>query len=426
MSEPPITFQEAEALRKAGQYPEAGAAFHRLWDEQGDAGSGWRYAQCLRKAGHPNAALQVIEQVVAQHPDDQWAGFELAWCIYEALVKPARDEGHLGKLLYAGQKMIEADAQDLPLRLTVFAIVKVAKAKGKWAVVSEWCDRLDPLQLSTEPNTVGERKTMPDRERWYFAKVKALVKLEQWAEARRLALEAAQAFPRRIDFRRWAAQARAGEGDAVGGIEELEKLARQGDPPWYIMADIAQMQHQLGEVEAALQRACKAALAPGEDKAKVRLFLLIAEIGLATGRPEIAAWHVALTKAVRRREGWPIRGELVQLEKRVTDALAQTDAPWPDLPGDAEGLLRGCEKIWHEQAMAGLERKTGVICHLPEGRKYGFIKPDDGGPNIYFRRREIPRRYAVVGQRVEFAIEPSYDPKKKQESVKAVDIRPIT
>jgi len=426
MPESPTTFQEAEALRKAGQYAAAGAVFHRLWDEHGDASSGWRYAQCLRKAGHPDAALQVIEQVVTQHPDDQWAGFEHAWCIYEALVKPARGEGHLGKLLYAGQRMIEVGAQDLPLRLTVFAIVKVAKAKGKWTVVSEWCDRLDPLQLGTESNTVGERQTMSDRERWYFAKVKALVQLRQWAEARRLALEAAEAFPRRTDFRRWAAQARAGEGDIAGGIEELETLVRQGDPPWYILADIAQMQYQLGKADAALQKACKAALAPGENKAKVNLFVLIAEICLAAGRPEIAAWHVALTKAVRQREGWPIRGELVQLEKRVADALAQTGAPWPDLPADPEGLLRECENIWREQATAGLERKTGVICHLPKGKKYGFIKPDDGGPNIYFRRREIPRRYAVVGQRVEFAIEESYDPVKERESARAVDIRPLT
>ena len=427
MSERLTTFQQAEALRKAGQYADAGPAFRRLWDEQGDASNGWRYAQCLRKSGHPEAALQVITQVVAQHPDDQWVGFEHAWCIYEALVKPASAEGHLGKLLFAGQKMVEAGAQDLALRLTVFAIIKVAKEKGKWDIVSAWCDRLDRQQLSTEPREMGGRRVISEQEQWYFAKVKSLVKLKRWPEAGELALEATQAFPRKRDFARWAARALAGQGDVEGAIAELEALASRGQPEWYLLSDLAELKLRNGQAEAAYPIACRAALAFGEDKAKVGLFLLIGQAALALERFDVAARHAALSRLVRVREGWRVSGEVTRLEAQARSGSKKAGQPLPDLPDDLRPLAALCRQDW-EQAVPSESRprpkerqrrssapgasgpfQTGRIKTYKEERGFGFIVPDDGGADLFFhisRVRGIERPEQGMAVRYQVADSP--------------------
>ena len=52
--------------------------------------------------------------------------------------------------------------------MVVFKILKSAKEVGKWDIVSEWADKLDPAKLSANPMTddkVGEGWS--DQALWY-------------------------------------------------------------------------------------------------------------------------------------------------------------------------------------------------------------------------------------------------------------------
>ena len=302
--------QQARQFYGAKDFEADGRLYHQLWDERGDAFSGGRYALCLRKCGYPQAALAVARQVAQKHSDDVYVRREVVWSLYEAEFKPAKERGDLGALVQAGQQILDLTDEALPVHLVSFAVISLAKDKMKWGLVSDWCDRLNRQELSTEPREMGGRRVLSEREQWYFAKIKSLVQLKRWEEARELALEAVQAFPRKRDFARWAAQALAGQGRVPEAIVELETLAQRGRPEWYLLSDLAELRLQNGEADEAYTIACRAALAFGEDKAKVNLYLLIGQVTLSLEQFDVAARHAMLSRLARAREGRSVPGEL--------------------------------------------------------------------------------------------------------------------
>jgi len=288
------------------------------------------------------------------------------------------------------------------VRLVTFAVIGAAKDKMKWNIVSPWCDRINPQTLSVEPREMDGRRVISEREQWYFAKIKSLVELKQWDAARDIAVEAMQAFPRKRDFARWAAQALAGQGTVAEAIVELEALLQRGQPEWYLLSDLAELKLRNDQTGEAYRLACRAALAFGEDKAKVGLYALIAKTALMLQRLDVAARHAALSRLVRAREGWSISADLVRLEKQACDAMTQSGATLPEIPDAVGPLLKLCRRDW-EEAVPADERPqpkqlrsrpsapvatratfTGQIKTYNGDRGFGLIRPDDGGKDIFF------------------------------------------
>jgi cold shock CspA family protein/Flp pilus assembly protein TadD len=414
-------YRQAEELRKDGQFAEALALFNELGQQNDDAFVGWRRAFCLRKLGHTHEALNVASQVAENFPEDEWVGREYAWCIYTHNLKPAQSDQDLPRVRKIARQIVELVDDPFIKKLVTFIVIDVAKARADWNLVNTCCNWIKTDDLSDEPTDFGERKGMSELERWYFAKVKAVIKLERWDEAECCAREAAEHFPRKTDFSRWRAQALAGNGHFEEAETELQALIRKGNAPWYVLADLARVTAQLGKPAEALRIASEAARTRGEDQAKVNLFALLAELALETGQAQTAALHVALVKAIREREGWPIKAELVELEQEMQMHLS--DEQTHDIPSDPRQLLKLCHRAWDEIMLSGQERYYGTVCRLPEEKNFGFIKPDDGTDDVFVLLRDVPRSAQEVGARVEYALESSYDHKKERESVRAVHVR---
>lgn len=424
MTTHPPDFASAEQLRKEGRFAEAEAIFRAIWEASPSPGAGWRMALCVRKRGAPAEALALMREVYRRFPEDAWVRSEAAWCVWAADLKPAGERLDVDAAREAARKMLALSDNALVLRLAVFGVVDAAREKGRWDVVSEWCDRLAPADLDQAPRRVGEAKLMADRERWYFAKVKALIHLERWGEARAAALEAAGCYPRRADFPRWAAAALLETGDPDGAARELEALVRQGDPPWYVLADLARLELRRNRFEAALRAGARAALHPGaEEKAGVRLFLVIARAALALGRREVAAAHAALSRFVREREGWPVDGEALEVERGLAESAPPGETP-PDIPADERRRAELFRAGWLELSGADTRRRRGRVGPVREDRSFAFILPEDGGAGVFVLLRDLPRAARREGTAVSFRLEESFDRKRNCASVRAVDLRP--
>jgi tetratricopeptide (TPR) repeat protein len=274
---------------------------------------------------------------------------------------------------------------------------------------------MTPEELKNVPPEGGKIR-ISDRERWYYASIRACLKLERWEQALELARKASEEFPGRIDFSRWNAQALAGLGQPGEALLEMEELLKKCRSEWYVLADYAELKAQLGERQEALRKACSAALMPGEKKAKVNLYLLLAKLFLADGREEQARIHVALTVGTRKEEGWSLPEELTRLAQRLGVSL--------DSGGqEGERLYGICRECWQREASEGKQWRKGVVINIPEGAHFAFIKCEDFEENIFVLQRDLPPAACRKGARVRFIEEASFDKKKNRESFRAIEVQ---
>lgn len=413
--------ETANNFLKENQFAEAGKLFRQVWEEENNAYAASKYLYCLRKAGYPEAAIKQGEKAFSQLPENVYVQRELVWAHYE-MVKAVKEQQDLQKLLQAASSLIKLKPDILPLELTVFAVIKLAKDKQDWRVVSTWCDKIAPAEITDETSGYNEHKIKSKRQQWYFAKVKSLIELKDWKPARSLALEAANIYPTEINFKRWSVLALANLENVEQAIAELEDLIIKNREEWYLYKDLCDLYLESEQQKPAFRFACKAALAPGEDKAKVTLYQQIAQIALALGKLEIAARHLELTKAIRQQEGWAIKANLEKLEADISRAFVKQRLTQRDFLNDIPQLIRLCRRNWKEESYRGLPRQTGIIASLHPHKTSAWIHAEDGS-DIFCLQKDLPPFLRKEQVKVNFALEKSWDKKKERFSVRAVDIR---
>ncbi|NMA27424.1 MAG: hypothetical protein GX934_06645 [Burkholderiales bacterium] len=452
---PTLSWTEAEAQRKAGQYASAGRAFHDFWNERSQAAAGWRYAFCLRKAGYPNPALNVALRVQRAHPEDPATRSEVAWCLYYARLKPAQAAESEEAVLQAARDMVKAGAEGLPLELAVFAAMSAAKGKGHWGEVARWCELLTPETLSDEPQEGPKGRKIPSpRERYYYARVKSLVHLQRWPEALQATQEACQAYPRNLEFLRWQAEAQAGLGNIEEAIRLLAPLERDRRVRWYHLADLARFLLEMERLDEAWKTARRALDLPAEDQARVGLLATMAKIALQRQDPEAAARHLAWCLALRREQGWPIPPPLTELRQRLDGVEVDWDASARNLralclprgqspsaadPGTAR--LRGRAPGEPVRSTTSGSNPTesrppplpdlaedgtliGTVTSFQSDRSFAFLKVGNR-ERVFVLTADLPESCRQDGARVRFAPVRNFDRKKQRESWRAGKVRVV-
>lgn len=409
----------ANDLVTHNKWQEAGTIFRELWESENNAYAASRYLYCLRKAGYPSAAIKRGKIALNQFPESVYIRRELVWAYYDYSIKPDEAKENLTQLIQAGKKILALQPDTMPKELTVFAIIKSAKQKEEWEIVSQWCDYLDPRLISAETLTTGDYKGKSKKEQWFFAKVRSLIELKQWKEARSWSLEASKNYPREIQFHRWSALALGYQGQEVKAIEEFQDLILKFREEWYILQDISELYSKINQPEIALKYACRAALSQGDEKLKVSLYESIAQQSLGLNKLEMAAMTLNLCKIIRQEEGWSIKQSLHQLESNIKQQFEAQQLIWKtDLSG--QELKKLCLKFWKNEVHSDQPRYYGIIDSLPADKKHGWILGDDGR-RIFFLQRDLPRHLRQEKLKVSFLLEESWDRKRDQSSMKAVN-----
>lgn len=420
--------QQASALRKQQKYEEAVALYRVLWQEhreQCDEWDGWGYAHSLRKLGRSQEALDICREAYPLKPDFDYLRNLYAWCIYDLEIKrdDAQIEQNEGRFLKAANAILQLvePGQYSPYARTVLRVVDYYRKRPSYpaARVLEWCDRIQPEQLSKAPGhgPDGKGRTIEyasDREKWYACRCKALFDIGQFEECIRFGEQALNAFSNfhhdnDVWFKWRIALSRAELGDKETAIAELQGLlSRKKD--WFIYHRIAQYLFELGQVGKALDHALDAALAPGDLEYKWELFLLVGSILKAQSNLEVAEKHVLLAAKVRQELDWKMPAELSEAVQGLgTDVSSEISA---------KDLYRDLRRHWQSLKVADMPEGRGEIKNLLSHGKAGFIRGDDG-EDYYFKTSSFqgPRHLLEPGQRVGFHIEENPDPNKRDIAV---------
>ncbi|MBO0797697.1 MAG: hypothetical protein J2P31_02640, partial [Blastocatellia bacterium] len=408
-------YTTAEDLRKKHQYAEAAGQFAVIWERNPNAYIGWRYAQCLRKIERVEEAEKVARIALEKYPDDAFTKKELGWVLYDKEIKPAKEASDLGRAVHFAKEILALNSDMFAVRLLVQAVMKLAKDRGKWDIVLEWACRVEATDLSNEPIMFDGKSGMSDRETWYVNKARGLFELGRHDESRSVAMQGLTEFPEDPFLARTAALALAKNGDLKGGAEELSKLLKHKRLGWYVKADLAELEYSIGNRVEAYRLMCEAISNSQEDEFKLGCFVTLGQIALTLDKLDVAATHVALAKAVRKANNWSIPANLIQLEKEVRAKYTAKDRAWPALPQETEQLSRICHQYWKEGATDGLEFIRGSLSTIDPAKGYTFIQRDDGGEKVFVLMKDVPRRCAYEGARIEFTLKNSFDKKKNRE-----------
>ena len=417
------TYESAESLRKEKKYAEAAEQFAVLWQQKPSTMVGWRYAYCFRKQNMTDVAEGVLREVLEKYPDDKFAKSEMGWILYEKELKPAKDESDLGRTLHFANEILKLNSEAFAMRLIAQVVMKVAKGKKKWDVVLEWSNKLTSTDLSTEVRMFDGKRGMSERETWYVGRAKALLELGQFDEARAFAQQGIVEFTDELFLARTAALALARNGKLDEGADELRKLLNHRRADWYVIADLADVEFSRGNHGEAFRLMSDAVSNSQDNEYKIGCFVTLGKIALEMGKLDIAAEHCELAKAVRLANNWSIPSDLVQFEQTIIKAFKEANQPFPTLPSDVKELSELCHKRWSEGASEGLKFIKGTLKPITPGKSFAFIKRDDGEEDVFVLLRNVPRKCAQEGSRLEFVVEKSFDRKKNRESTQASKVR---
>ena len=272
--------------------------------------------------------------------------------------------------------------------------------------------QLDPLSLSEAKS----EKFPADRERWYMLITKALETAQRWEELSQACDTAIKQICIDAKNKKWIRLRRAEAWRHMGRVEEAVSIIgaeAKASGDWWLYARWARVLVDLKQTHEALDAAYHALIAGGASSFGWETLALVGEL-LEHSEPALAADHVRLSKLFREKEGWPANQPLEDLAQRlgITNAV-----------GSIPELVGKLKKIWHKVEDA--EREVGtVIKHLNEGA--GFIEPDSGSGSLFFSLpRDSKNPLPLVGARISFVRQKSFDKKKERESERAAKWRPI-
>lgn len=416
--------KEANAHRKARRYSKAIAPYAALWAlESGrDAWDGWGYAFCLDKEGRTGEALDVCRTAYRLDPNHQQVRQLYARCVYSLELKGASSD--LDRMQRAADGVCHLVQQaDEYAPYVVPAVLGVAgelKRRGRYDDVLAWLSRLDAAGLSTQPfefEQDGRTKQGPsDAQRYWGLRCKALYETGAHTACRAAVADALRLVPRFVNdgdvwLRRLSALSRAAEGEAVVAYDELVELVGK-KPAWFIHYDLAQLARDLGRKDDAWRHLLQVLL----DRAPMGLRIGAFECASVwledEDNVEAARAHLNVVLAVRKAEGWPVKGEL----RTRAEALEAEATP------SIKAAVRALESAWRSKLDDLQPRLRGTVKTVIADGKTGFVE-DENRVSYFFQASALRGAQPKVGLIVTFRTAPGFDKKKNRPTTNAVDLR---
>lgn len=376
-----------------------------------------------------NEALTLYEEIKLEDLEsfNRYCKFYYMWCLYNQKIN--RDEAFEPPNIEDTRKHVtyitnNLRNKDLLFQITVLRVIKYLDSKPNFEAIkiNQWLDKLNPQLLSTEstkytPTKDKEIIYLSNQEKWFSLKSKACEKLEMYHECIIISEEALKTlkefnYNNDIWFKYRIAKSKAMLGDFENSLEILRDITKV-KKDWFIYMEIGSILVKKGNYEDALNSFITALQRPSSDDKKIKLYIRLAELFFHKGKTEDAQLLMDYTIGIKTINNWKLNEtekQYLQKHKKSIDTI------------NTKLLKKEIVKLiarykWKDQTI-----QTGVIQKILPNGKAGFITTDK--ESYYFRFNSITNNKGNVseGYKVIFYLEKSYDKKKNQETMVAVNI----
>lgn len=417
--------QEAFSLRKNQDFRKAIDIYTPLWQQNPelfDEWAGWSYAFSLSKLNRYGEALDVCRAMYLRYQHAGVLNSLYASCIFYTQFRNGQTAS-----LDVYRKAVKAMMKLSPPQaysLTSIAIFKLIKAllnqqQIDWQEVENWLMKMDPDLLDERPFRLKDARDKQielasPREEWYSNMIRAKGGLNKPRELLDV-LDAArrQRFKWHYSNDIWFVRKEAFALNELGEREKAEKILREiikRKRDWFLLYDLSLV---VRDNKEALQLMIKAALAPGKDEHKLKLFQSLYEkLSANDDYQKIAVLHLCLIAAIREEHQWPAKETL---SKIITRAGIN-----PDNEGSSSAIKQKLIEFWKEIEKDSVHRLTGTVKTILPNGAAGFISSQHG--SYYFKTGHLTNKLSP-GNRVSFELEDGFDKKKNRATKIAVNIQ---
>ncbi|MGH8544346.1 MAG: tetratricopeptide repeat protein [Gammaproteobacteria bacterium] len=426
--------KEANDLRKKGEFDKALALYRELSKDDADSYAAAGLLHCLRKLHLFDEALPLCTNSVQNHIAFDWYRNEVIWTFIQGKLEKLAESVPVEQVVSVAGSILALEPKDNGTKWRiVHRVIKAAKARHRWDVVSEWIETVNPDELSTIPmkNDRGRDGWCPQAI-WYHYRIRSTIEVSDKEQSLSLAERATGLFPQQGKFfKRLEALANLRLARLVDAERIYSNLCSTGRPDWWILHEYAQVLREMGKTELALRLMCKAAASHKRLESLVSLFSDIGFLCNERQLKEEARNHLTLCKYIREEKGWSISNSLNSALANLDNELSNVAAPT-----DLVTALEACKKFWFRSVGAVEEShrpslKNRGIRRMLQG-KLSMGQPDksfcfisSANRESYFSLKGDLPKGATNGAMLEFDAIPSFDKKKNRESWKAVNIRTV-
>lgn len=424
--------KEANNLRKKREFGKALPLYRELSRDDSDPYAAAGLLRCLRELRLFDQALPLCSPTNLKHLALDWYRNEVIWTLIQGKLQELEEPTTVDEVVSAAESILALNPKGTVAKWSIVRrVLRPAKARNRWDIVSKWIGRVNANELSTTPMKDDRgRDGWCEQAMWHNFRIRSEIEVGDKQQAILAAQRAIDLFPQQANFfKRLEALAnfrlgRLNEADLLYG-----KLSSGGRSDWWILNEHAHVLRDLGKHQEALALMCKAALSNKKLELLVSLFSDIGFLCYKTELKQDARNHLVLCKYIRHDQGWSI-------PHAVSSSIAALDRELSDLVGPVSRALAlaECQTFWrkivgaqYETSQPSLESRgvkrmlRGKLRMGPPERPYCFLL-SDARDSYFCRKRDLPEG-AADGVMLRFDAMPSFDKKKNQESWKAFNVR---
>lgn len=432
LSSPTTPMQQAENLRKEGNFQAALEVYAMHWTVASVFATEWDfwgYAQCLLKLKRYADALDFCRKAYPRFPQFGALNNCYAWAIYYQVLQNGEkvSEDDFFKAAKGIVRLCKTEDAYSPFVLAVFKVLERLTAKKSFAAdkVLAWCALLNPANLDDTTfvftDAKGKNVEMASkRERFFAWQTKALLlagKNEDCIAAVHQAFELVSKFHYGNEcwLRRNEALAVAALGENKVAIRLLSSIwAKRKE--WFLAWDMAKIAFEKADSTLAWEWCVKAVALPGDAVLRVGLYKLMGDVLMQKGDVKTALQHYELVELIREENNWAKDSFVttILLENKVTTGLK----------GSSLAVLDALKGFWKEAITSQSPNYQGVVSSMLAHGKAGFVKAVDG-KSYYFQLRDVKakdRGQIIVGSEVCFSLVEGFDKAKNKAVWNAVQI----